>query len=74
MKDANMSFTQAQQYLQMLMDKGLLETSENHRFTTTKKGMDFMEKCKECFLCHWHQQAPGKMGIDRRPVIKASPR
>lgn len=56
MKDVNMSFTQAQQYLGMLTTKGLLQITENRRFATTKKGLEFMEKCEECFLCEWHGQ------------------
>jgi len=60
MKDVNMSFTQAQQYLSMLMEKGLLQVNENRRFTTTKKGLEFMEKCEGCFLCEWHEQKSGK--------------
>jgi predicted transcriptional regulator len=60
MKDVNMSFTQAQQYLSMLMEKGLLQINENRRFTTTKKGLEFMEKCQGCFLSEWHEQKSGK--------------
>jgi len=56
MKDVNMSFTQAQQYLGMLLEKGLLETKENRRFATTKKGLEFMEKCQGCLLRQWHEQ------------------
>jgi predicted transcriptional regulator len=56
MKGVNMSFTQAQQYLGMLLEKGLLETRENRRFTTTKKGLEFMEKCRECLLRQWYEQ------------------
>jgi predicted transcriptional regulator len=60
MKDVNMSFTQAQQYLGMLTKKGLLQVNEDRRFTTTKKGLEFMEKCQGCFLCEWHEQKSGK--------------
>jgi predicted transcriptional regulator len=52
----NMSSAQARQYLGLLMEKGLLESSENRIFKTTKKGLDYMEKCGECFLCHWHPE------------------
>jgi predicted transcriptional regulator len=60
MKDVNMSFIQAQQYLGMLLEKGLLQINENRRFTTTKKGLEFMEKCQECFLHQWHGQKEGR--------------
>jgi predicted transcriptional regulator len=68
MKDVNMSFTQAQQYLGMLTEKGLLRIDENRRFKTTDKGVAFMEKCRECFLCEWHEQRydQSKMAVPKK--------
>lgn len=57
MSSVSMSFAQAQQYLGLLLEQGLLEANEGHDFKTTKKGLDFMEKCSQCFLCHWHPDA-----------------
>jgi predicted transcriptional regulator len=53
MKEVNMSFSQAQQYSSILLEKDLLRTDENRLFRTTKKGLEFIEKCEECFLSHW---------------------
>lgn len=68
MKDVNMSFTQAQQYLGMLTEKGLLQIDENRRFKTTDKGVAFMEKCQECFLSEWHEQRcdKSKMAVPKK--------
>ena len=54
MNSANMSSSQTKQYIGMLTKKGLLEMSDKHSFRTTKKGLDYLEKCSDCFLCHWH--------------------
>lgn len=55
MRDVGLSYTQSKQYLGMLLDKGLLEI-EGDCFKTTKKGLDFMEKCADCLLYHWSKQ------------------
>jgi predicted transcriptional regulator len=62
MKEVNMSFLQAQQYLGILLDKSLLRT-DDHLFITTKKGLEFVEKCEECLLCNWHQQGTSKRHV-----------
>jgi len=56
MRDVGLSFLQSKQYLGLLMQYGLLEIDEKHQYKTTKKGQEFLEKCGECFLCHWHRQ------------------
>ncbi len=56
MRDVGLSFLQTKQYLGILSDKGLLEMDENRRFKTTKKGLEFLEKCEECLLCNWDKQ------------------
>jgi predicted transcriptional regulator len=60
MSDVGLSYAQAKQYLGMLLEKGMLQYDENHRFKTTKRGLDFLEKCADCFLCDWHQQRASK--------------
>jgi len=56
MRDAGLSYTQSKQYLGILLEKGLLEIDENRRFKTTKKGLEFLEKCEECPLFKWVKQ------------------
>jgi predicted transcriptional regulator len=56
MRDVGLSYLQAKQYLAMLSDNGLLKIEENHRFKTTSKGLEFLEKCKECLLFNWCKQ------------------
>jgi predicted transcriptional regulator len=56
MRDVGLSYLQTKQYLGTLLDNGLLEIDENHRFKTTKKGLEFLEKCKECLLFKWCKQ------------------
>ena len=53
MRDVGLSFLQAKQYLGELLDKGLLEIDEKRNFKTTKKGIEFLEKCQECPLFKW---------------------
>jgi predicted transcriptional regulator len=40
----------------MLLEKGLLETDKKHFFKTTGKGLEFLEKCKQCPLFKWNKQ------------------
>jgi predicted transcriptional regulator len=61
MKEVNMSFVQAQQYLNVALKNELVEMLENHHYKTTRKGLDFLKKCEECFLCHWHLQERRKL-------------
>lgn len=56
MKKANISYTQAQQYLGILLEKELLEMDKNLCFRTTNKGLAFLRKCEECFLFKWSEQ------------------
>jgi len=56
MKKANISYAQAQQYLSILLEKGLLEIDKNRCFRTTDKGLEFLRKCKDCFLFKWNEQ------------------
>lgn len=55
MRDVGLSYTQAKQYFSMLQKKELLEVDEKSRFKTTKKGLEFLEKCKQCPLFKWRQ-------------------
>ena len=54
MRDVGLSYTQAQQYFTVFLEKGLLKIDEKHRYRTTKKGLEFLEKCIECPLFKWH--------------------
>jgi len=56
MRDVGLSYSQSKQYLGILIEKGLLEIDENRRFKTTKKGLEVLEKCKECPLFKWPKQ------------------
>jgi len=56
MREAGLSYTQSKQYLGILLEKGLLEIDKNRRFKTTKKGLEFLEKCEECPLFKWKGQ------------------
>lgn len=56
MSDVGLSYMQAKQYLDVLLNNGLLETIEERRLRTTKKGLEFLEKCSECFLFSWEKQ------------------
>lgn len=56
MRDAGLSYLQTKQYLRILLEKGLLEIGEQHHFKTTKKGLEFLEKCGDCLLFKWDKQ------------------
>ena len=56
MRDVGLSYLQTKQYLGILLDKELLKIDENRRFKTTKKGLEFLEKCQECLLFKWSKQ------------------
>ena len=56
MRDVGLSYLQLKQYLGMLLEKGLLELDGRRNFKTTKKGLEFLEKCGECFLFKWDKQ------------------
>jgi len=56
MLDAGLSSLQMQQYLDVLVKKGLLGIDETRRLKTTKKGTEFLAKCDECLLFPWEKQ------------------
>ncbi len=56
MREAGLSFLQTKQYLGTLMEKELLEVDESRLFKTTKKGLEFVEKCEACPLFSWDRQ------------------
>jgi predicted transcriptional regulator len=56
MREVGLSFLQTKQYLGILREKGLVESGEKQLFKTTKKGMEFLEKCGECLLFKWNKQ------------------
>lgn len=60
MTEVGLSYLQSKQYLSMLEERGLLKTDTDHRYKTTKVGLDYLEKCSECFLSNWHAQKQAK--------------
>lgn len=60
MSEVGLSYLQSKQYLNTLIERGLLKIDANQYFRTTNKGLDYLNKCSECFLCDWHQQKAGK--------------
>ena len=56
MREVGLSFSQTKQYLSMLQEKRLLEVSDKNRFKTTKKGLEFVEKCEACLLFSWDKK------------------
>jgi predicted transcriptional regulator len=53
MRDVGLSYIQAKLYLGLLVDRGLLEIDWQRNLKTTKKGLEFLEKCKACPLFGW---------------------
>jgi predicted transcriptional regulator len=53
MRDVGLSYLQAKQYLNELAKKGLLVLDQKHNYRTTKKGLEFLEKCAKCPLFEW---------------------
>ena len=53
MREVGLSYTQSKNYLSVLVEEKLLEIDEKHGFKTTKKGLEFLEKCKQCPLFKW---------------------
>jgi predicted transcriptional regulator len=56
MSDVGLSYSQSKQYLEKMLENGLLEIDDKKRFKTTKKGQDFVKKCGECWLFNWDKQ------------------
>jgi predicted transcriptional regulator len=55
MREVGLSYTQSQTYLSALTEKGLLEIDKKRLYKTTKKGLEFLEKCKKCPLFGWEK-------------------
>lgn len=53
MRDVGLSYAQAKQYLGQLLKEGLLELDTKRYYKTTRKGLDFLEKCAKCPLFKW---------------------
>jgi len=56
MRDVSLSYLQAKQYLDKLANEGLLDLDEKGNFETTKKGLEFLEKCSKCPLFKWEPE------------------
>jgi predicted transcriptional regulator len=56
MRDVGLSYLQAKLYLGELVDRGLLEIDWQHNLKTTKRGHEFVEKCKACPLFDWDKE------------------
>lgn len=52
-RDVGLSYLQTKQYLNTLIEKGLLEIDGERRFKTTKRGLEFLERCADCLLFKW---------------------
>ena len=53
MREVGLSYTQSKTYLSVLLEKKLLEMDKKRLFKTTAKGLEFLEKCKQCPLFKW---------------------
>jgi predicted transcriptional regulator len=58
MRDVGLSYLQAKLYLNELAERGLLEIDEKRNLKTTKKGLEFLEKCEACPLFRWDRKKP----------------
>ena len=56
MSEVGLSYLQSKSYLNVLVEKKLLELDEKHLFRTTSKGLEFLEKCEQCPLFKWDRQ------------------
>ena len=56
MRDVGLSYLQARLYLSELVERGLLQIDEKRVLRTTKKGLEFLEKCKACPLFGWDKK------------------
>lgn len=56
MSDVGLSYLQTKQYLDTLVEKGLLMINEDRCYKTTKKGLEFLDRCNECLLFPWENQ------------------
>jgi len=60
MREVGLSYTQSQIYLGELTKKGLLEMDKRGCYKTTSRGLEFLEKCKECPLFRWEKRSKSK--------------
>jgi len=56
MREVGLSYTQSKKYLNVLVEKELLKKNGKTVFRTTDKGLEFLEKCKQCPLFKWNTQ------------------
>lgn len=56
MRDVGLSYLQAKLYFGELVDRGLLKIDEKNNFKTTKKGLEFLEKCEDCPMFGWDKE------------------
>jgi len=61
MRDAGLSYLQANLYLAQLIERGLLTVDPERNFKTTKKGEEFLKKCEECPLIGWEKSDKEKL-------------
>lgn len=53
MSGVGLSYAQVQKYLCKLLEEGLMEANSERSYRTTKKGLEFLEKCSQCILFKW---------------------
>ncbi len=53
MSNVGLSYAQVQKYLRKLLEEGLIEANSERSYKTTKKGLEFLEKCSQCILFKW---------------------
>ncbi len=53
MRDVGLSYLQEKLYLGELENNGLLTIDEKHIIKTTKKGLEFLDRCADCPLFNW---------------------
>jgi len=56
MRDVGLSYTQAKQYLPILVEKELLEYDGKAIYKTTKRGLKFLDDCEICPLFTWSKK------------------
>jgi predicted transcriptional regulator len=55
MSEVGLSYAQSKIYLGILTEKGLLEMDRRGCYKTTRRGLEFLEKCKVCPLFGWER-------------------
>jgi predicted transcriptional regulator len=56
MREVGLSYAQSKNYLNALVEKGLLKIDGKRFFKITSKDMEFLEKCEKCPLFKWNKQ------------------